>query len=350
MTSQLHDRLQGLLDKFDQGASGPQAFLGVQSLGRDIDLRFSTANASPGDPIFIASVTKMFTATLIMQLVQDGRIDLDDTAQSYLPDVNFAGLHTYKGSDLSNTISVRHLLHQTSGLFDYFEGAFFEHIKQNRDRRYDLDDVLDTVRGKPAKSEPGGNRSFYSDTNFQLLGAIVEAVTQEPFSVALKTRICDPIGLSQTYVSGHQAQTPAEAPSPIFFKDQRLDISLSLASMGADGGVVSTLDDLLAFLRAFFTGALFAPGFASVMQQWNPLFFPMSYGYGLMRFKLPIWMNLFRPTPELIGHPGASGSFAFHEPEQEILLAGTFNQTAAPRRPFGFMMQVLKTIQKHRDP
>jgi CubicO group peptidase (beta-lactamase class C family) len=75
--------------------------------------------------------------------------------------------------------------------------------------------------------------------------------------------------------------------------------------------------------------------------------FPLQYGGGLMRFRLPGWMTLWRPSPELIGHSGASGSFAYHAPERDVFLVGTFNQTDAPKRPFGFMLRVLKAIETH---
>jgi CubicO group peptidase (beta-lactamase class C family) len=114
--------------------------------------------------------------------------------------------------------------------------------------------------------------------------------------------------------------------------------------MSADGGIISTLDEMLIFLRAFMSGQLFQPDNAGQMRQWNRLFFPLQYGYGLMRIKLPRWMALFRATPELIGHSGASGSFAYYAPGPDIFLIGTFNQTDAPRRPIGFMLQVLRLV------
>ncbi|NLF77911.1 MAG: serine hydrolase, partial [Chloroflexi bacterium] len=70
------------------------------------------------------------------------------------------------------------------------------------------------------------------------------------------------------------------------------------------------------------------------------LFFPLQYGYGLMRFKLPRWMTLLRRTPELIGHSGASASFAFYTPREKLYIVGTFNQLDKPSRPFNFMLKV----------
>ncbi len=135
---------------------------------------------------------------------------------------------------------------------------------------------------------------------------------------------------------------------PVYHKDKRLNVPQILTSMTSDGGIISTMDEMLSFLRAFMDGRLFKPENAVQMRQWNRLFFPLQYGYGLMRVKLPQWMTLFRTTPELIGHSGASGSFAFYAPEPDIYLIGSFNQTDAPRRPIGFMLRVLNHVAKHR--
>ena len=72
----------------------------------------------------------------------------------------------------------------------------------------------------------------------------------------------------------------------------------------------------------------------------------MQYGYGLMRFKLPHWMTMFRHTPELIGHSGSSGLFAFYAPEKDLYIVGTFNQIDKPARPFNFMLNVISTMIK----
>lgn len=126
---------------------------------------------------------------------------------------------------------------------------------------------------------------------------------------------------------------------PLYNKSQRLDVPLALSSMASDGGIVSILGYSLRFLRDLFNRAHFGR-----MYQWNPLFFPLQYSYGLMRFKLPRWMTLFRDTPELIGHSGSSGSFAFYAPSEKLYMAGTFNQIDKPSRPFNFMLKVAAVV------
>lgn len=339
----LSQRLQALIDAECAKPNTHGVILRVGSGDGRLDFKGSAGAATPDTRFAIASITKMFTAALILQLADEGRLRLDQTAQSILTDVDLSGVHILKGVDYGSTLTVRHLLHQTSGLADYYESDLAADLKAGRDRRYDLTDVLQMTKALPPQAVPDSGRSYYSDTNYQLLGAIIEAVTSQTYDRALQSRICNPLGLHLTGVL-----EGSDVGLPIHHGTRRLHVPETLRSMAADGGIISTLDDMLAFLRAFMRGQLFDPSNTAQMHQWNPLFFPLRYGYGLMRIKLPRWMTLFRATPELIGHSGASGSFAFHAPHPDIYLIGTFNQTDAPKRPIGFMLRALTLIEKHR--
>ncbi|MBY4891941.1 beta-lactamase family protein [Rhodobacteraceae bacterium N5(2021)] len=343
MTTLNHD-LQKLIDAEASTANTHSLLLAVQSGDRRVDFKGS-AGAAADARFFIASVTKMFTATLILQLKDQGLIDLDTTAQSILSQYDLSDLHVVKGRAYGPQLTIRHLLHQTSGLADYYEGDVAIAIKQGHDQAYDLNDVLRMSKALPPLAAPGRGRSYYSDTNWQLLGAIIETVTGRPFGDVVQTQICAPLGLKHTSVHGPDQP----APLTLYNRSRPLHLPLSLSSMGPDGGIVSTLDDMLVFLRAYMGNALFDPRHEADVRAFNKLFFPLQYGFGLMRFKLPRWLNLFRETPELIGHSGASGSFAFHAPKEDIFLTGTFNQVDAPKRPFALMMKVMHWLQRHGD-
>jgi len=343
--SPLSKDLQDLIDAEAAKANTHSVLLAVQSGDGRIDFRGGAGG--PADARFyIASVTKMFTATLILQLRDQGLIDLDTTAQSILRQYDLSDLHVIKGRALGPQLTIRHLLHQTSGLADYYEQDVAIALKTGTDQAYDLNDVLRMTRALPPQAPPDSGRSHYSDTNWQLLGAIIETVTERPFGDVVQSRICGPLGLKQTSVPG-QVHPDQPAPLTLFNRSRPLHVPLTLSSMGPDGGIVSSLDDMLAFLKAYMGNALFDPCNEAEARAFNKLFFPIQYGFGLMRFKLPRWMNLFRETPEFIGHSGACGSFAFHAPAADIYLAGTFNQLDAPKRPFAFMMRVAQAIERH---
>ena len=333
-------KLQAIIDKESQKANTHGVFLGVQSADGQVNFQGAAGEATPDSPYFIASVTKMFTATVIMQLLDEERLDLDAPIIDYLPGNLLNGIHVYKGTDYSHQLKVYQLVHQTSGLADYFEGNLDEDFKQNRDTNYSVEDVVAIVREMSPVAAPDSGKSHYSDTNYQLLGAIIEAVTGRSLAEVFQARIFDKLGLADTYLFDRNQPHGNPNPLPLYFKDLRLDLPMALTSERGAGGVVSTLADSLRFLGGYFDGELFDSRHLAHMQQWNALFFPMQYGYGLMRFKLPRWMTLFRDTPELIGHSGSTGSFAFYAPRDKLYMAGTFNQFEKPSRPFNFMLKV----------
>ena len=133
------------------------------------------------------------------------------------------------------------------------------------------------------------------------------------------------------------------------YQEKRLDldapISQYLSSNIPDGGMVSTAPESVTFLRAFFEGVLFDKVFFKRMLDWNTIFFPLRYGYGLIYFKLPcfFWIH---PLPEFIGHSGSMGSFAFICPSRSIYIPGTLNQIASPARPFFLMINLVRAANQ----
>lgn len=347
MTS-IEIKLQSLVDREALRSNSHSVLLGVQSGDGKIDFEGAAGAATTDQPFFMASITKMFTTTVLMQLVEEGQVGLEDKVTSHLPDIDLMGIHMRRGKDSSDQLTLRHLVHQTSGLADYYEGGLAEDIKLGRDRAYGLTDVLQMVRGMEAQAAPDSGRSYYSDTNYQLLGAVIETVSGRGLQAVFSERIFESVGMSDTFVFGQDTSHARCAPVPLFHNSLCLDVPLALSSMAPDGGGVWTLIDGLRFLRAYFTGELFDASRLSAMTHWNGLFFPVQYGHGLMRYKLPRWMNLFRETTEFIGHTGSTGAWAFHAPKEDIFLVGSFNQIDAPQRPFQFMPLVINQIKKLR--
>ncbi|UWQ16396.1 serine hydrolase [Jannaschia sp. M317] len=340
--------LQDLLQATLAHSTAHGLLLRVQSGDGKVDFRGSAGNATPDSRFPIASISKVYTAAIIHQLVDEGRLCLDQTVQSALPDVDLTGLHVVKGVDYGPCLTIRQLVFQTSGLADYYEGGVAADVIRSKDYAYDLGRVLRWTKEGTPQAVPDSGRAHYSDTNFQLLGGIIETATGLSFGDALQSRICARLDLRRTAVFD-PVHDGNDQTLPVYHKDLRLGIPRILSSMGPDGGIVSDTDDLITVLRRVMAGHLFQRQNLPAMCQWRPLSFPLQYGGGLMRFKLPGWMTLWRPSPELIGHSGASGTFAYHAPKADVFLVGTFNQTDAPKRPFSFMLEVLKIIQRHED-
>lgn len=351
-TSEIDRKLQRLVDRAATGRHVHGVVVGVESDDGSVRARLAAGDAEPADAYSIASITKMFTASIIMQLVDEGRLGLGDRVVDLLPDLDLTGLHRHDGVDATDRLEVHHLVHQTSGLADYFAGGYQEDFIQGRDRSYTIEDIIGIARSSEAEFPPGdrdGRRSSYSDTNYQLLTAIIEATTGSSYREAVHDRIAEPLDLANTWVWADDTDPAAPVPLPLHHKSQALALPNALASEQGAGGIVSTLDDQLRFLRAYHDHQLFDAGHRDRMRQWNRVFFPIDYGYGVMRYRLPRWMTLGRASPELIGHSGATGSFAFAAPAANLYLVGTFNQFDKPARPFRLMTRIVDLVTRTTD-
>jgi D-alanyl-D-alanine carboxypeptidase len=160
--------------------------------------RLSPARPVDQDTVFsIASITKTFVTAVVMQLVAEGKLHLDDHLSRYLPDYPRA-----------RHITMRQLLAHTSGIANYFEsGAYSRAVFAHPGRRWTVPDILALV-GTPY-CDPG--RCFhYSNTNFVLLGQVVERVTHKPLARVIRQRLLDPLGLSHTWFQPDEP-TPRDA-------------------------------------------------------------------------------------------------------------------------------------------
>lgn len=344
--TRLNDALQALVENEQSSSDAHALLLRVQSGDGRLDFSGSAGDANPDIRFPIASISKTFTAVLIRHLADEGALRLDQTVQSTLPQIDLSDLHVVNGVAHGPHLTIRQLLCQTSGLADYYEGGVADDLIRGEDYAYDLSQVLDWARAGAPQAAPDSGRAHYSDTNYQLLGAVIEAVAGKPFGQVLQERICTPLGLARTAMFDADRDGGGRT-LPVWHRSRRLEVPMILSSMGPDGGIVSNTGDLMIFLRAVMSDRLFRPDGARSRHGWRRMRFPLQYGPGLMRFKLPGWMTLWRGSPELIGHSGASGSFAFHAPARDVFLAGTFNQTDAPTRPFAFMLRVLKSLDRH---
>ena len=185
------------------------------------------------------------------------------------------------------------------------------------------------------------NKAHYSDTNFQLLGKIIEQITQQSFAQNCRELIIHPLGLSHTYLY----QNPDDkAPQSLYYQNKELNIHHAMTSFGADGGIVSNASDMRQFIEAFFKGQLFPQTYIHEMQQWNRIFFPMRSGIGLHLFKLPWIMNPLGTVPYFRGHSGLSGALAFYSPKKNLYIAGTVNQIAQPEISFKTMIRLTQVL------
>jgi D-alanyl-D-alanine carboxypeptidase len=292
---------------------------------------------------FQASITKMYVTAAFLRLKDAGRLSLDDPISKHLPRELWRGIHVLDGVDHSGSITLRQLLSNTSGLPDYFAGprpggpSLEAQLAAGIDQAWSLEDVAAYCRSTPPPFRPGApGKALYSDSNFQLAGRVLEAATGQPLGETLADLVIRPLGLRRTWL---YPQGPE--PSGLHAGDRPLELPRAMACMGADGGMVSTAEDSMIFLRAFFEGRLFAPSDLQEIQDWNGIFFPFAYGMGIARFSLPRLLTLGGRTPVLLGHPASTGAFAFWWPEKRTFITGTLNQVEDPSRAYRLVLRLL---------
>ena len=347
----LESRLAGILTKYDSRTDTTSVRFALASPERGWRWEW----ASPGSPeqYFIASTTKLYVTALIMQLRHEGLIDLEAPAVTYLGSSVMEGIHVLRGVDSGPRITVRELISHTSGIADYFEQSRRDGSSQIKDAlrqdfSWDFDDVLritkDELAPKFPPSTPG--KAFYSDTNYQLLETVIEAVTGTTYEDAVRRRILEPLELRDTYPFTAETIDLYETVAPMLYGKTAVAIPKAMASVRADGGIVSTAADGLRFLEAFMTGQLFPREYLDEMQrQWNPVFPPIEYGIGMMRFALPPYYTLFTKVPEMIGHSGASGTVLYYVPKLDLYVSGTVNQIRKRSLSYNLMTRVVMACQ-----
>lgn len=297
---------------------------------------------------FIASITKLYTTSLVLQLVDAGSVNLDAAAADYLPSGTMRGLNTHGGADHSAGITVRQLLAQTSGLADYFEdrGGFLAESLSS-DRGWTPEEAIERTRSMPAHFAPGTARAYYSDTNFTLLGMIIEQASGQSYRDALATRIVEPLGLQSTYLFDGDTIGRYDTVSPIFSKGRPLVLPQTLASCGSQGAIVSTLLDSTRFLRAFFDGRLFDSAWIPrLTEHTHRVFGPLKYGLGVMQYSLPAALSPFAPMPVLTGHSGSAGSVLYYSPAKKLVVAGTVNQIDKRQLSHQYLARIASLIAK----
>jgi D-alanyl-D-alanine carboxypeptidase len=323
----------------------------------------------PDTPFFIASIDKLLNATIAAILAARGRLDLDAPVIACLPEALTRGLHRWKGEDLTASITVRHLLTHASGLPDWLEDrparsvSLADRVVRDGDLALDLDGILDIVRQLRPKFPPQNLAARrltirYSDTNFILLSAIIEAVCRRPLPEIHEELLYRPLGMQQSWFDGRsEPLAPAPAPAVLYADGRPLPIPLLMRSFH---GIYSTASDLIAFMRGVVRGDAFGgPAPLEAMQErWNRFGlprdraalrapgWPIEYGLGIKRFQLPRLFNGFRRMPPVIGHTGSTGSWLFHCPERDLYFAGSVDDVSAGAVPYRVVPKMLRMFDR----
>ncbi|MFC2013843.1 serine hydrolase domain-containing protein, partial [Chloroflexota bacterium] len=274
------------------------------------------------------SLTKPFVSTVILQLVEEGRFSLDDPMTSVLPESITAKFAN------SNEITVRMLLNHTGGMPDFLDLAM-PHILADLQRVWQDNEWLDFAAAQEPLFDPGKAQA-YSNTDYILLGLVIENTTGKTWREEIRRRIIEPLNLDNTLLPepGDKSSPPNQAHGYIDMGAGLLDVTEagmdpSMASASGGQALVTTAEDLEQFLNALLAGELFQKAETLDEMQtfvaWpdgNPLS-PWIEGYGLGIMKV-----VYPGGIEAIGHSGTSAdfnSFVFYFPDHNITLSGAVN-------------------------
>ncbi len=297
-----HESTQAALSAWQAHSGGP----GAAVMGGDQTTRwtlhsgvrniYTTTPIGPDEHFRIGSETKTYTAAVVLQLVDEDAVDLDAPVEQYLPGVLTP---PYDG----NVITVRQLLQHRSGIPDYMDNP----PPPRLDGTYRMADLVSAALSHAPVFAPGTSIG-YSNTNYILLGMLIEHVTGQTIRAAITNRIITPLGLTETrYPASGDKSIGAPAVHgyvggtlpPI---TAWIDISnLFEPSLGGPAGaIISTLDDSVTFYRALFNGQVVSAAALNLMRTTYP---GIKDGYGLGIYKTnlscgPAW-----------GHNGATPGY-----------------------------------------
>ena len=301
------------------------------------------AKAQITDQFRIASSTKIFVSTIILQLEEEGKIKLDDKINTYLNDMDYLRLdefHSLEEQYFTTSITIKQLLSHRSGLADIFndrQAAFFTSVIKNPNKQYQPKDMVNLYfeygLNKEAKFQPGKDW-HYSDMNYILLGLLIEKTDNKTLSQSIRERIVKPLGLGNTYFEFYEESitTNDRLHQYVGTLDfNQVDTSFDWSG----GGLVSTHQDLALFIKSLFEGKLIKMASLEKMIDAQPTK-PTELPYGLGIYKSNYAGEYY------YGHYGFYGSYIGYAPESKTVLSYCVTQATPMFNTYTLINSIVK--------
>jgi D-alanyl-D-alanine carboxypeptidase len=272
----------------------------------------------------VGSTVKTFTAATILLLQEENKLDLDDPitaylSRDYLKDIANAGQAT-----------IRQLLQHSSGIYNYIVNLKFQTSSLNNlTKVWQPEELLSYARNKKANFAPGTDVQ-YSNTNYILLGKIIEEVEHKPFYEVFEEKIFRPLGLNATICAAKNPVPKGIIRGYVDFYSN-LDVINTTYYSGwdyytADGGLISNPVDLCTFMNALFTGNLLSPESLEEMMTWktprgqSPQDYNVQYGLGIFLMETP-YGEAYMHSGDAIGYAASM----FYFPRQHTTISWAVN-------------------------
>lgn len=279
-----------------------------------------------------ASVGKMFTASIILQMVAENQLSLDQTINNWLPDYPQA-----------QHITIRDLLIHTGGVFSFQQDREFR-----RRIGYSTPEELIALSAEQGADFCPGMSWYYSNTGYVMLAKIIEAIANRPFAEVVEERLIQPLGLTQTYALNFQAVPPQLARGHI---DGEPDTKFKPSLPFGAGNIVGSAEDMTIFLAALLSGEVYP---RTLLQESLSTLYPMFdngtyYGQGIMLYDI----DREGDSVQWLGHSGGSSSVktvVAYDLERDVFVAVAMNGNVPAEALAYRLVEIVESYRKsHGD-
>lgn len=349
LESSLRPRLQRMAAKRRPDLPAPQVLIiapGVRFSFGEVDLPFHTASAG-----------KPFVAVAAARLAQQGLLSLNAPIGELAPSIDLSALPAAPGVILSRDLTLSHLLSHRSGLPDPLQPprghateCSLDRLVRQPDRRWDLAEVLAQCAGLPPQGRPG-ERFAYGDGSYALAQCVLQEVTGLSTHEALRTQVFQPAGMTSTG-QPHSTATDEELAgltiAPVWVKGAEISHARALSAGSADGGAVTTLEDMVRFQEALHEGDLLDRALLARLTRPRSRLRPgIHYGTGLATIRFGEFLPLvLRGLPEPAGGVGLWAVHSFFYPRQRAHVVMNLHSTKQMQRSFSLHIAIARRLAR----
>jgi D-alanyl-D-alanine carboxypeptidase len=337
--------------------SGVQALVFSPKLG--LDWRFAEGTSKRAgaltvdQPFHVASVGKLFTATILFQLSEEGKIDLNAPIASVIGRGKLADLFVYGGIDYSDKVTFRQLISHTSGIADYFGGPVLSGetmeklLETQSDKVWQPQELLDfSIEHQVAEFAPEAGY-LYSDTGYVLLGMLIETIEGKAFEAVLEDRLFKPLQMAHSYMTMRSSPLSGDVKpiADLWLNGVEFGDKKALSVDWAGGGVISTLDDLMKFSVALHSGSLISEASQNRMfSDTNKSEQGIYTGDGGMTVRFKKFFPLLN-LPLVRGHIGILSTHVFYDSTTDTHIVLNFGSTSKMVPSFKALIDILSVLK-----
>ncbi len=320
-----------------------------------LDYNFSKEANIYDRPFHISSVGKVFTAVLAGILSDRGVFSIFDTVKRYFNDSELDGLFVFNGEDNSYKVTIENLLSHTSGIADYFEGPvtsgqpFISTMLSKPNSHFTPESLVNFTRNNQQAVGTPGERFYYSNTGYVLLGQLIEKVTSKSLGQNLHDEIFIPLGMDDSYLLHYTKpkNEPGKTIEKVWFRNIEISKYQSLSYDWGSGGIVSTTGDLLKFQKALVNGSLLSSSSIRSMEMFEHKFrSALHYGLGFLEVHFDELFKTLKGYPKVKGYVGDFSTFMLYDTDNDVHFIMNFGSDKRMGKGFSALIEFEKIIKK----